>query len=95
MRPHFNSPGSNSATPPIVDRTTLKTCHIRLPDVSKPVAAIVHNQGLYSFVKLYPTLEAATLASRRLLSRGNPVVLTQVPKGWVVWVLEPDAQFVR
>jgi hypothetical protein len=82
---------SSANVPPIVDRLAIRTCHIHLPNEPKPIGAIAYNGKLYSYVRFYPTLEAAHRASARLSERGNSVVLTKVPKGLVLWVLEQDA----
>ncbi|MGA7937906.1 MAG: hypothetical protein WCA35_30435 [Kovacikia sp.] len=79
----------------ILDRDSIQTCHISLPDMSKPVGAIAYNEQFYSYVKFYPTVEAAQRPSERMLKRGNTIVLTRIPKGLVLWVLEPDAQLAR
>jgi hypothetical protein len=84
-----NSPTFSCLT---LDQSAIKTCHIYLPDFPKPVGAIVHNNQFYSYVKFYPTLEAAQRGVERMIKLDNAVVLTQVPKGLVLWVLEPDAQ---
>jgi hypothetical protein len=78
--------------PVILNRQAFKSCHIYLPDLPKPVGAIAIGDQLFSYVRLYPTLEAAQRGSDRLTQRGNLTVLTQVPKGLVLWVLEPDAR---
>jgi hypothetical protein len=75
-----------------LDQSAVKTCHISLSDLPKPVGAIVHNNRFYSYVKFYLTPEAAQRGVERMIKLGNVVVLTQVPKGLVLWVLEPDAQ---
>lgn len=80
---------------PIVDRRLVRTCHITLPDTPKPISAIAYNNKLFSYVKFYPTLEAAQRASARMIKHGNQAVLTQVPRGLVLWVLEPDAQLAK
>ncbi|MCL6435972.1 MAG: hypothetical protein K6T90_17525 [Leptolyngbyaceae cyanobacterium HOT.MB2.61] len=87
--------GDLRAIVPILDRKLVKTCHIALPDMPKPVGAIAYSEKLFSYVKFYPTLEAAQRASERMIKHGNTVVLTRVPKGLVLWVLEPDAQLVQ
>ncbi|MBL1179351.1 hypothetical protein, partial [Pantanalinema sp. GBBB05] len=81
-----------AATPLIVDRKAVSSCHIYLPDVPKPVGAIAYQGKLYSYVRVYSTLEPAQRAALRLLQRGNQVILTQVPKGLILWVLELDAR---
>jgi hypothetical protein len=79
----------------VLQRQAYTTCHIQLPDTPDPVSAIVYANQFYSYVKFYPSLDAAQRASERLLKLGNQVVLTQIPKGLVLWVFEPDAQPVR
>ncbi len=86
--PPFSFPGS----PAILNRSQVKTCHIVLPDMPKPMGAIVYENRLYSFVKAYPTLTAAQTAAHRLIKHGNHVVLTEAPRGLVLWVFEPDAK---
>lgn len=82
-------------TPAILPRSAFKPCHIRVPDMDRPMGAIAYNNHLYSYVRFYPTLEAAQRGADRLLQRGNRIVLTQVPKGLVLWVLEPDAHLAK
>lgn len=82
-------------TPPILNRSAFRTCHIRVPDMERPMGAIAYSNHFYSYVRFYPTLEAARRGASRLLQRGNRVVLTQVPKGFVLWVLELDAELSR
>lgn len=79
----------------VLDRKAVRTCHIALPDTPKPTGAIAYNDGFYSFVRFYPTLEAAQRGSERLLKLGNSVILIRVPKGLALWVLEPDAQLAK
>lgn len=83
---------SSSNPPRILQTKVFKTCHIYLPDMPKPVGAIAYQGYFYSYVKFFPTLEAAQRAYERLVSRGNRAVLTQVAKGLVLWVLELDAK---
>jgi hypothetical protein len=83
-------PFSNSILMP--EKGTFKHCHINLPGLSKPVGAIAYSGKLYSCVRLYSDRESAQRGAQRLIERGNSVLLTQVPKGLVLWVSEPDAQ---
>jgi len=86
---------SPAFSPLILNRNSVRTCHITLPDTPKPIGAIAYNSQLYSYVKFYSTLEAAQRAFERMENHGHTVVLTQVPKGLVLWVLEPDAQLAK
>jgi|GEM_PF-2176950 len=80
---------------PILDQKLVINCHIYLPDTPKAVSAICYNGDYYSYVRLYTDPEAAQRGVDRLLSLGNSVVLTQVRKGLVLWVLEPDARLAH
>lgn len=80
---------------PIIDQKLVINCHIFLPDTPKAVSAICYNGDYYSYVRLYPDAEAAQRGVERMLSLGNNVILTQVRKGLVLWVLEPDARLAR
>ncbi|MBF2029393.1 MAG: hypothetical protein IGS48_21975 [Oscillatoriales cyanobacterium C42_A2020_001] len=80
---------------PILDGRTVKNCHIVLPDVPKPTSAIWYANRFYGFVRAYTDMDAAQRAAERLITRGNPVVLTQVRRGLILWVFEPDAQLAR
>lgn len=77
---------------PIIDQRLVINCHIRLPDTPKAVSAVCYNGDYYSYVRLYPTVEAAKRGVDRSMTLGNTVILTQVRKGFVLWVLEPDAR---
>ncbi len=76
----------------MIHRHSYKNCHIILPDLSSPIGAIQYQENFYSYFRCFATLEAAQRAAQRLINSGNVVVLTQVPKGLVLWILESDAQ---
>lgn len=82
------------AVPPakLLSRPDYKTCRIRVAGES--IAAICVDRGYYSFFKVADAPTAAKLIDR-LQQRGDRVVLTQTPKGYAIWVLEPDAQLLR
>lgn len=77
---------------PILDGKQTKNCHITLPDLPKPVSAILYDGKLYSYVRFYSNPESAKRACERLAEKGNLIALTQVRKGLILWVFEPDAQ---
>lgn len=83
---------SKTYTPVILRQKAVKSCHINLPDTPKPISAIFYSGKFYSYVKCFPSLELAKKGAMRLMERGNAVVLTQAPKGLVLWVMEQDAQ---
>jgi len=77
---------------PILDSQALSRCHVCLPDVRRPVGAVLYQNQFYCYVKVFSDYQAAIRAAQRLQMRDNPVILTRVPRGFVLWVMEPDAQ---
>ncbi|MBD1996316.1 hypothetical protein H6F88_31060 [Oculatella sp. FACHB-28] len=77
---------------PILFQKVVDKCHVLLPDTPRPTSAIIFEDQFYVFVKFFPTVEAARRGAQRMTDRGNTVVLTRIPKGLVLWVLEPEAQ---
>jgi hypothetical protein len=59
------------------------------------VSAIQYQDRFYSYLKFYPTVEPAQRAAKRLIVKGEAVILTQIPKGLILWVFEPDAQLAK
>jgi hypothetical protein len=98
MLDHLNSQlsaQSPASAPLILEQKAVKRCHIYLPDTPKPVSAILYKGQFYSYVKFFPSSEAAQRAAERLILRGNPVILTRIAKGLVLWVLELEAQWPK
>jgi hypothetical protein len=79
----------------LLDRKEVRTCHVLLPDDPKPVSAIQYHNRFYSYLKFYPTVEPAQRAAKRLIGKGEAVILTPIPKGLILWVFEPDAQLAK
>ncbi len=77
---------------PVLERSSFRGCHIRLPDTPKPLSAIIYKGNYYSYVRCFPDLDSAQRGAGRMIERGNIVVLTQTGKGLVLWVFEADAQ---
>lgn len=76
---------------PVVWQQRVKRCHIQLPDSPEPIGAIAHDDKYYSFVRFFSTIEAAERGAQRLIDKGNEVLITPTPKGFVLWVYEPEA----
>lgn len=74
----------------ILNRPQFQTCHIQVPELDKPLAAIcVKGTQFFSFFRLMPDLEAAQVIAGRLLNRGDHVVITPTAKqNYAVWVQE-------
>jgi hypothetical protein len=86
---------SSAANIPILNRQLVVNCHITVPDLPKPVGAIAYGGKFYSYFRCYPDVDSVQRAAARLIARGDLILLTQVRKGLVLWVFEPDAQLAR
>ncbi|HEY9626172.1 MAG TPA: hypothetical protein V6C84_02635 [Coleofasciculaceae cyanobacterium] len=80
---------------PIFSQKAVERCHVILPDTPQPTGAIRYEGQYYAFVKFFPTVEVARQKAALMTQRGNRVLLTRVPKGLVLWVLEADARRVE
>lgn len=83
---------ASSSKIPVLSGKTVKSCHVIVPDLPKPVAAIAYAGEFYSYFRCYQDVTAVQRAAVRLISRGDRILLTQVRRGLILWVLEPDAQ---
>lgn len=86
----------NSMEPtPIFAQKLVDRCHISIPDTPKPMSAVFYEGHYYSYVRFFPSVEIARQKAGLMTQRGNSVILTRVPKGLVLWVLEPDAKPIK
>jgi hypothetical protein len=94
----LNSTQTTPPTPPlrsslpILNRAAFRSCHIVLPDEPKPLSAVRYGNQFFSYFRAYTSIETVQKEAARLIARGDRVVLTQVRKGLVLWVLEADAK---
>jgi len=86
------SQSASSTNIPVLNGKTVKRCHITAPDLPKPVAAIVYKDDFYSYFRCYKDVASVQRVAARLIGRGDRILLTQVRKGLILWVLEPEAQ---
>lgn len=87
--------GSVAPSVPILSPKLVKPCHIVVPDLPKPVGAIAHDGKFYSYFRCYEDIPSVQRAAARLIARGDLIVLTQVRRGLILWVFEPDAQLAK
>lgn len=88
-----NLPSSRLPTVEILElRTDYRSCHIVLPDSNERTAAIALAGEYYSFFRVEKSEARAQSICAKLMQRGHRPVITRVPKGFVVWTLEPNAQ---
>ena len=78
--------------PILISRQHYRCCHIQVPDMDQPLPAIFVNHQYYSFLKAVKEKLKAQQTAANLEQRGEQVAITQTPKGYTLWVLEPDAQ---
>lgn len=79
-----------SPVPVLTHRQQYQSCHIILPDQHR-VAALQFGDGYYGFFRIESSISTATKVATRLQERGDRLVITQIPKGFALWVWEPSA----
>lgn len=95
MQLPVQAPNDHRLSPVILQsRHEYRPCHVYLPDSSDRVAAITVNGEYYSFFRVEKTEKRANEVCNKLSQRGYTPILTQIPKGFAIWTLEPDAQLV-
>lgn len=82
------------AFPILTNRARYYTCFITIPDEAKPIAGIEVIGKFYSFARFCPDQDQAFETTSRLLDRQRLSIITQTPKGYVVWRWEPKAVLV-
>jgi hypothetical protein len=83
---------SSSSGPQILSRREYRSCHIYLPDANEHTAAILVNNRYYSFFQFHRDQKRSLELAQKLTQRGYSVVMTEAPKGYGLWTLEPTAQ---
>lgn len=66
-------------------------CHVYTDESSQRLAAILVHGKYYSFFRVEKSQDRAVEIANRLASRGNFPLITQMPTGFGLWVLEPGA----
>jgi hypothetical protein len=83
------------AFPILTNRRRYHTCFLRLPGEDKPIAGIEVIGKYYSYARLCPTREKAFETTSRLLDKKRLSIITEAPKGFVVWMWEPQATITQ
>ncbi len=78
----------------LISRRQYQTCHVRVPDLEQHLGAIRAGEDFYSFYKSLPDSQKLINLICKLGNRGDRMALTRSPKGYSLWVHEPDAQSV-
>ncbi|HLO47157.1 MAG TPA: hypothetical protein VK211_01830 [Kamptonema sp.] len=82
--------GSVATTKIIESRSLYRHCHITVPDLEHPVPAILVDSEFYSFFKAVKDAEKVLAIAAKLGNSGDKTVITKNPKGYVIWVREPE-----
>jgi len=72
-------------------RIQYKSCRIRVPDLTQPVAAILVDREYYSFFKALKEPEKVLATVAKLGNRGDSTAITKTASGYAIWVMEPEA----
>ena len=76
----------------LISRRQYRTCHIHVPDLEQHLSAIQTGQDFYSFYKVFADEQKLIHLMCKLGNRGDRMALTRSPKGYTLWVWEPDAE---
>jgi hypothetical protein len=91
----LQSPGSAITRRLFLAREDYQTCHIQIQDTQERIAAIAVGSQLFSFFKTLTNRDKALDIVGRLYDNGNDALITQTPKAYVIWILEPEAARIK
>ncbi|MCD8486740.1 MAG: hypothetical protein LRZ84_08360 [Desertifilum sp.] len=77
--------------PMLVSRSQYQPCHIRVPDLKHKLPAVQFEGAYYSLFRIEPDFKLALERIQALKQRNDKALVTPSPKGYVLWVLEPEA----
>lgn len=72
-------------------RTLYRSCHIVLTETGERMPAITYGNQFYSFFRSERDRARALELAAKLRQRDHLPLLTQTPKGFAIWIFEPDA----
>jgi hypothetical protein len=78
-----------------VEKGDYQTCHIQLPDGDERMAAISIEGKLFSLFKIVSDREKALDILARLYDGGDNATITEIPKGFSIWIEEPTAVRIK
>ncbi|WP_198013423.1 hypothetical protein [Thalassoporum mexicanum] len=79
----------------LAKRSQYQSCHINTPDLDQPLAAIEFDQNFYSFFQTISSSAKALSMAAKLISRGDRLVVTNLSKGYGIWIYEPKAKLAK
>lgn len=78
----------------VTDETTYQTCRLQVPDVTKPLMALTHNDRYYSFFKQDTDAAKVLDIASKLARRGDETLLVVEPPTFTLALLEPNGRLV-
>jgi hypothetical protein len=87
----LQSPSSAVKRKLFLDRADYDTCHIQIQDTQERIAAIALGSQFFSFFKSLTNRDKALDVVGRLYDNGHDALITQTPKAYIIWILEPEA----
>jgi hypothetical protein len=92
VSPQLNPPETDIGSTKIIDsRELYRPCHVWLPNWKERIAAICVDKEYYSLFRAVKDAEETLTLVTKLGRKGNKTVITKVPKGYVIWVIETEA----
>jgi hypothetical protein len=79
----------------LMSRAQYSACHISIPEMEKPVAAIRLGDQYYSFFTSVADSKRVLAIAIKLSYSGDETAITKIAKGYAVWVLETDRQLLH
>lgn len=79
----------------IQSQSQYRTCQIKVPDLEKPVPGVCVDHEYYSFFKAVEGADKTLEIVAKLGTGGDSTVITKTPKGYAIWVKEPQGELHR
>lgn len=79
----------------LISREQYFSCHISVPEVEKPLAAIQIGDTYYSFFTAVADSRRVLGIAVKLSYLGDTIAITKIAKGYAVWVLEADTHLLN
>ncbi|HEY9622899.1 MAG TPA: hypothetical protein V6C78_21255 [Crinalium sp.] len=76
----------------LIARNRYSSCHVLVPEMEKPLAAICLADHYYSFFTTVTDSRRALGIAVKLSYLGDRAVITKIPKGYAIWVWETEMQ---
>jgi hypothetical protein len=87
----FEPSAGTAETKILAHRNQYRTCHIRIPDEEESLAAIQVEGRYYMLIRVVQDRKSLIKISERLTAQSRDYRVTPNPKGYAIWVLEPEA----